>query len=393
MSNFSESDQNKVNKIIKNSIITDAGEWGRRFNRYQLGTPYFGVTNTREYLFFTKPDLHIMNSGVNINELNPELANRYFWIEMRQRYRRVISDLQASAARSNNERDGHIFIPMLTNAVNSSLELPSSTADTTETGSTIYGTNIQYRKGSHKSDENYDFSLDFIDMPGLDVYHFFKMWDEYENLKDLGVVSPPTFTEKVNRIYSYNQKKNKDKNSKEKYTSTNDTTKNTGLYRSNKILHDQIAIYKFVVDGADGETIIHYSKLIGCFPKSVPRDAFSNFKGEGLIQYSVDWHAQFVEDMNPEIIIEFNALCQAYFKANSINDKGANGSINSNILAPLIKNKLDMVNASLVRHPVICKEFRTSADSNTHHNNAFPLNKTGGFVYKLKWVKAGDLED
>ena len=83
----------------------------------------------------------------------------------------------------------------------------------------------------------------------------------------------------------------------------------------------------------------------------------------------------------------------AYFKANSINDKKGNGTINSDILAPHIKKKLDMVNASLVRHPVICKEFRTSADSNTHHNNAFPLNNIGGFVYKLKWVKAGDLED
>lgn len=297
-----EEDKYKHMKRSNFMIYDDHRIWDRKFNRMQYANPYITVNNTREYLFFTKPDLHIVN--VQTKGLRKELRYSSFWREEFARYRRIISDLQVSARRTSNTYNGntkgkenyiahdrHVFIPLLTNAVNSTLDLPSVSAETTDTPQTINGTAIQYRKSSTKSDEGYDFSLDFIDAPWLDVYHFFKMWDEYETLKSIGYIGPPQFS--------------KDKG---------DTDESTGYYRINKILHDQIAIYKFVVDGDDMETILFYAKLIGCFPKSVPRDAWSSFKGEGYISYSVDWHAQFVEDMNPNILFEFNELCYSYFK-------------------------------------------------------------------------------
>lgn len=264
----------RANMIIKD----DANLWTSKFNRVQFPNPYNAVGTTREYLFFTKPDLHIFKPGTTV--LNPELSNDPFWIEMQTRYQRVIRQLQLSADNTTMP-----FMQLLSNAVASSLDLPSSNGETTETGQTVYGTTIQYRQGSFKSDENYDFSLEFTDNASLEVYHLFKMYNEYENLKALGVVTPPSYGKSI-------------------------SGKSLNRYTVDRILHDQIGIFKIIVE-EDMETILHYSYLWGCFSKSVPRDTFREVE-PGLIKYSIDWHAQFVDDMQPEILIDFNALCSQY---------------------------------------------------------------------------------
>ena len=269
------------------------------FNRMQFPYHQTAISNVREYLFFTKPDLNILTPGGEGEAefvLPHQISNDDFWIHMFKHYRRVMADLSVNCMRKSRKYDQYFFIPMLSNFVRSNLDLPGVSAETTETGSTMYGTNIQYRKTSLKSDENYDFSLDFIDIPSLDLYYFFKMWDQYATYKDLGMIGPRENIAKNNKSLS------------------------TGYYRINKVLHDQIAIYKFIVSGDDMETILYYAKLTGCFPKSVPRDTFGNFKGEGPLQYSIDWHAQFVEDMKPVILKEFNSICRTYFERNKTTD-------------------------------------------------------------------------
>jgi len=249
----------------------------------QFANLHRAIGTTREYLFFVKPDLHIYTPGTK--KLNKELGNDAFWIELNDKYSKIICQLQKSAGNPDtSEITRTPFMPILTNTVVSSLDLPSINAETTDTPQTIYGTTIQYRQSSMRSDENFDFSLEFYDTPNLEVYHLFKAWDEYEKLKTLGVVSPPM----------YNSSKKDAMN----------------RYIVDKILHDQIGIYKFIV-GDDMETIIYYAYFCGCFPKSVPRDTFKEIES-GLIRYSVDWHAQFVEDMNPLILADFNELARTY---------------------------------------------------------------------------------
>lgn len=321
---YGKNEVSKVDKefahMLRSKMLTldNYDKMGSRFNRMRHPNDHLAIANTKEYLFFTKPDLNILNPITK--KLNPELSNTAFWTEMFERYRRIISDLQVSARRSGSskkniiEHDKHVFIPLLTNYVDSVLDLPAVSADTVDTSQTIYGTSIQYRKASTKSDEGYDFSLDFKDCPWLDLYYFFKMWDEYETLKDIGYIGPPSYSE---------------------------DRSTTGYYRVNKILHDQIAIYKIVVDAADMETILFYAKLTGCFPKSVPRDALASFKGDGLISYSIDWHAQFVEDSNPDILYDFNECCYSYF-----------GGIPSGKPVEICNSKME-INGGLRRHPFI----------------------------------------
>lgn len=242
-------------------------EWYSKFNRFGCLDPYNVFTTTREYIFLTKPDLHIFD-GTTMDKLNPELEGIPLWKDAFTRYKDVLGQLQYSA---NNTTD--VFVNVLTNAVTSTLDLPGVTANDVETSENIYGTHMTYRRSSLTTDEHHEFSLEFEDTRYLEIYMWFKLYDEYCRLKDLGMVSP---------VYD--------------------------SYIYNKILDDQMAAYKIIV-GEDGETIVYWAKLWGVYPKSVPRDAFSDLSGttNGL-RFSVNFHSIFVDDMDPTILAEFNEL-------------------------------------------------------------------------------------
>ena len=243
--------------------------WDKQFSRVPIADPYNSTTTTFEYVFFVKPDLHIMENG----SPNTELTNRSaFFADAIDRYPHIVDQLQFSHSMS---RSGGVLCPLLTNALNGSLELPGITAKTIETPQNVYGTKMEYRGSSYESDEGFDFSLDFKDTKFLEVYMWFKMYDEYEKMKWKGQVTP----------------------TKESYI-------------TNKILHDQIAIYKFIV-AEDGMTLLYWARLMGAFPTSVPRDTFSS-KIEGELTYSTNWHCQFVSDMDPTILTDFHNITTPY---------------------------------------------------------------------------------
>ncbi|MCK9198665.1 MAG: hypothetical protein M0P49_03590 [Bacilli bacterium] len=244
-------------------------EWFDKFNRFGYIDPYNTVNHAKEYLFFTKPDLHLFKNSSS-SSLNTELQDVPFFIEMIKNYKPVLEQLQESCSGSNGP-----FIKILSNSVKNTLDMPTLSAKTIETSATIYGTKQSYRGGS-SGDEDNDFSLEFEDTKYLDLYMFFKCWDEYSRRKVLGLVTPP-----------------KDS------------------YIIDKILHDQIAIYKFIV-GEDGETIIYYGKSFGCYPTGVPREAFSDMDKNGGLVYSVPWKSFVIEDMNPLILKDFNKLVSDY---------------------------------------------------------------------------------
>ncbi|MCK9198054.1 MAG: hypothetical protein M0P49_00430 [Bacilli bacterium] len=249
-------------------------EWFDKFNRFGYIDPYNTVNHAKEYLFFTKPDLHLFKNSSS-SSLNTELENIPFFMEMKKNYKPVLEQLQESCSSSNGP-----FIKILSNSVKNTLDMPTLTAKTIETSATIYGTKQNYRSMS-TGDEDHEFSLEFEDTKYLDLYMFFKCWDEYSGLKALGLVTPP------------------DDN-----------------YIINKILHDQIAIYKFIV-GEDGQNIIYYSKGFGCCPTGVPREAFSDMDKNGGLIYSVPWRAFVIEDMNPLILKDFNKLVSGYMSSTS----------------------------------------------------------------------------
>lgn len=263
------------------------------FNRfgYNIIDPYNTPTVTREYVFFTKPDLNILTategdpSGV-YQGLNKNLLNYPFFTDIYSRYRAVLEDLcwshsvrkSDSISLANNMNASTLpyntknnFIPLLSNTLVSTLPLPDKNAEYVETNGNVYGTKIRYRDSSSGS-KNFTFSLEFQDTRFYEVYMFFRIYDEYINLKNLGIVAP----------------------------------KQRQVWR--KILHDQFSIYKITVD-EDGTTITHFAKYTGVFPTSVPSSMFSDMNStEPKGRLSVEFNCFEVEDMNPYILREFNAV-------------------------------------------------------------------------------------
>lgn len=295
-------------------------EWYNKFNRFGCLDPYNMVTTTREYVFFTKPDLHIFN-GKSMDSLNSELAHIPLWKDAFVRYKDVLGQLQYTA---NNPRD--VFVNILTNGVKSELDLPGINSMTYETGENIYGTSMAYRKSSLTTDEHHDFSLEFEDTKYLEIYMWFRLYDEYCKLKDLGMVSP---------VYD--------------------------TYITNKVLDDQMAVYKFIV-GEDGETLLYWAKIWGVYPTTVPRDAFSSLSNlSSGLRISVNFHGVFVDDMDPTILGEFNKLTL-------INNTMPTASET----LPIYDFSIGGVNGDWAGLPFVTKDL-VKKDSNA--------------IYKLKWRK------
>jgi len=316
-------------------------EWYDKINRYG----YVDLFNTdriiREYLFFTKPDLNLIGGDSEYGPFNPsdglnsniKIASPFINTAYARNNKAVVQ-LQNSVRTSNGGKCP--FMYLLSNSVTSKLDLPGISDDSTETTSNLYGTSLSYRGHSYKSDVGFDFSLSFEDTPQLEVYTLAKTYDEYHRLVKLGECSPKR------------------------------------RYITNHILDDQFSIYKFMI-GEDGETLLYWAKLTGVYIKDVPRDSFSD---PSDFKFSLSFHAQFVEDMSPMIIQEFNSVVAMY------SDIGVDRALHPEKYQFLPVYEMSSspegyygLNNEWANYPVICK----FSDNRTNRREV-------KFDYRLKWI-------
>lgn len=294
---------NSVRKTLHSYHIFDRNEIDRynKLSRFGFYDPYNTLSVTREYIFITKPDLHIFEP--NTQQLNKELSNIPLFVDAYSRYPEVLNQLQMSTRYMTNYSP---FCNLLINSVRSSVDLPGISISTLETASNIAGTKMEYMLATTSSSNIHDFTLEFEDTKNLEVYNFFRIFYEYELLKKDGLVTPP-----------YQD------------------------YIFKRILHDQFSIYKICV-GEDLETIVHFSKLWGVFPTSIPRDTFSDLPDNSQLKLSVSFKCQWVEDNDPLILSDFNSLVadqkNKYNKDLPIYDKSINGVNNEWAHTPYIQS-------------------------------------------------------
>lgn len=320
----------------------------QKFNRYGYSNP-FNETENREYLFFTKPDLNIFkvddtasSKQYNALELNDTLKNIPIFTDAAQRYKPSLTQLQSSVNSLGNVSSP--FMTILTNTVTSRLDLPTISADTSDSSSNMYTTAIQYRSHSLKSDNGYDFTLSFTDTKYLDVYMLVKLYDEYIRLQKAGTIGPRK------------------------------------TYIVNSILSEQFSIYKFIV-GADGETILYFAKLTGVFFTDVPRGEFGD-PGKDGFKYSLSFHSQFVEDSNPAILSDFNLLTGKIGTVKATNGnmiRGVSFVDDGGLNAPVFDPGIG-VNNSWVNSPYVVR-----IDSRDLRAAKAARNDHGNYLYLLKW--------
>lgn len=288
------------------------------FRRYD---PYNMVEGTREVVFFTKPSLPLMD---RTSSLTSEFAGTPYFANLASTgYGRVLSDL------SYPYSDSCPFIRILTNRITSTIDVPDISVDELETAQNMWGTRILYPKSSMSSDENLDFTCEFEDTKYLEVYHTFKAWDLYRQGKWWGIFSP------------------------------------NESFVMNKILYDHISVYKFTIAN-DGETILHYCKWTGCFPKTISRSSFSDIPREGPLKINVGFKLSgWFEDMEPNIISDFNRLIQEWIGSSSY------GTLNGNIY-DIWSDDIGMVTQDDVNIPFILQGAE---------------NKDGFKPYFLEWSR------
>ena len=122
--------------------------------RYRFGllNPWENLSNVREYLFFTKPDLNIFprsnedSIGTPSMNMHEYLQTQPYWAELERSYHDVIECLQSSLNSSDP------FNHLLGNMVESNLDIPSISAEMIDTPSNMYGVGYQYRGSSEASD-------------------------------------------------------------------------------------------------------------------------------------------------------------------------------------------------------------------------------------------------
>ena len=337
----------ELKQIFQSNMLYDRYDmdWFNKFNRFGYVDPYNNLGTTKEYLFFTKPDLHLCEPGTF--KLNPEISDIPFFTEVYNRYPDVIRMLQDSVDKTGKKSYKSPFQTILSNSVKNSLEMPQMAASVTDTSATIYGTSINYRGDAFNSGEKHEFTLEFEDSKYLELYHLFKAYEEYEQLKKIGIITPP----------------NVDK-----------APKSNGVaftkYHRLRILHDQFAIFKFIVD-EDYQDILYYAILQGVFFKSVPREAFSDTNGEGGLRYSVQFEAQFVFDMEPWILTFFNRDVMRHF--------GDKSTPNDKILH-IYNENVGGTDGRWALYPIVVKKYQKDANP-----NAWLAPRNMEYKYQLLW--------
>ena len=337
-----------------------------KFSRFGVINPYNGLNRTREFLFFTRPNLHIMasvdeaakdgesNVSVSSEVLYSELSSNLFFQDLVMRHGNLIPQLQSSY-----NPDGYKtpFMCLLSNTVSNTLDLPAINGAEIETAANMYGTSIPYRGSSYKSDEAAEFTLEFTDTKYGEVYTLVKAYDEYIRQKADGLIAPPDVSA-TGLTMSY-----KDSTS---------AFQNFTRFHKYKELHDRFSIFKIIVD-EDMETILYWAKAIGCYFNSVPRDAYSDLREGGPLKFTVDIKAPFIRDKDPMDILGFDSLISRWY--------GGKPAKNSNI--PIYRDKDDdnglyggMMNGEWCPIPYITTEAKSG-------NWLAP--SAMNFIYKLKW--------
>ena len=341
----------RLNKARRSNLLYTRNEftWYEYFNRFGSLDPYNKLQTTRDYLFFSKPDLHIFNE--NSNELQPLFANDPFFVDMKNRYPYVLHQLQRSSRSNISTIDSCPFITILTNGVTSSLDLQSITANEMDNAANMYGTSIPYRKDGWTSDESVDFSLEFEDTKFLEIYYMTKIYEEYHRKYNTGRLYPPN----LNGV---------DEDSS--------TGANFNSYIQHKILHDVFGIWRVVVD-EDMESIIFWAYVCGAYFNNVPRDAFNDISGNTGCKLNLDFKAFCIDDNNPMSLIHFNQLI-----SNSYGLLNSDGTFNPNTILDIYDPEIDGINGSWARHPYI---IRVNADDSWYASKGMK------YKYKLVWVE------
>ena len=267
---ISYSAKSDIYNEIQDGYITDLqAKMHHSFNRNKVMYPDKELNKTFAYVFFTRPDLNILDYGVtapgkfSINS-NSAADPKYSYIFNNN------SNTLRSLVKNGNPN--HKFLVFLSNEARS-FEVEDTVLKTYEHGETYNGSKIIYGRTDHDSNSSGEMDIRYVDNVNLDIFKMHLLWVDYISKVSRGVFVP-----------------------KEEYI-------------TNRILDYACSCYYFLC-GPDGNTILYWQKLTGVFPMNTGENAFS--WDSGTLLSSPEINIKYAYSMRTSMDVvhldEFNSL-------------------------------------------------------------------------------------
>ena len=238
------------------------------FNRNKTAFPDKELSKTFAYVFFTRPDLNIVEDGTNAGTFMP--------------HRQCQSDPKYAYLWNNNDwifkslvtkgNPYHKFLTFLSNEAKS-FEVEDLVLKTVEHGETYNGNKIIYGRTDHESNSAGEMNIRYVDNVNLDIFKVHLLWTDYINKVSRGIFSPKS------------------------------------EYIKDRILDYASSCYYFLC-GPDGSTILYWQKLTGVFPVNTGENAFSWDSGTLLAkpEINIKYMYSMKTPMDIAHLSEFNSL-------------------------------------------------------------------------------------
>lgn len=257
-----------VDTALKNENIRTKNEVDTlrfdKFARSPILDPWNAAPMTRDFVFFTKPDLHIFEDS-NLT-LNPALENTDYFPDMMETHIGSLKSLQQTYVSPANP-----YNYLLSNYVSAPIDFPGKSSDTTMGNQNLYGINTFYQDNNRVNEYMFDFSVEFTDTMYHDVYTFFEAYQEYRNLQ-----------------YEINLFPVKSE------------------YARSRIRYKSFSVYKITVDPTN--RILFYGKHTGVEPLNTATDTIDSIASGETPRFTINFKAFHSVVNKPYILEEINKL-------------------------------------------------------------------------------------
>lgn len=261
-----------------------------KFNRFKIATPGVELGKGFPYIFFTKPDLDLLDRGTG------KLQSKFDGIDHTFTY---LYNNNPEIFKSLHTAFGgdHSFNNYLSNMARS-FEPSDEVIRTVETGETYTGWKTVYGRNTNESNSAGQFNIQYRDSRNLDITKMHKVWIDYMNAVYRGAIEVER-----NLIHK-------------------------------KILNYACSVY-YIVTAEDGETIIYWAKYYGVFPINVPTSVLGWSAGSPLKlpEFSISYMYALRDQYDPLTLAEFNTLSsgpyeykKAYNEANAMSSASWSGA-------------------------------------------------------------------
>lgn len=293
--NINGTNINDFMKFVREKIYRDSGA-GSAYYTYQtimtqidrhkvnLTIPNLETTG---YTFITRPKLNLSTPSVRMDPVLETLDTEGIETSMSLAHAlRCLLDTKYARSRESNSSANAFFnveSPFLIPAMNmlqSSSGWPDFILDTETTNVGYHGEDQTFPTGSDFLNKSYDLTLSFREIGGGVIMALFLYWVYWIALVKKNIVS--AYPEDI---------------AAKRYCYT-------------------CSIYRFIMDPSR-RTITKFAKATGCFPVAVPIGASFNFSEDehtlsSNSSITINFKANHIEYMNPEIFMDFNTVVQRY---------------------------------------------------------------------------------